>query len=219
VKGSGVAGAELTLSAYSSDASLAEDLTVYSALEREIYSNWDASSVLMCNCDASYFGADCSLSMCPKGDDPWTTEQNDRSIGLVVTSLNSSIALSGLLGIKLFGETAFVSMSNATDGDCQRRLENSSQIEGVECAYAVESPQEHRLNLTFTAWPTFGIPDNNVYANDGNPGITDFFCDISLADLDLPDSVRNATIKCSFFDIQAHDIKGKASPCFPILHP
>ena len=26
-----------------------------------IYENWEASSLTVCNCDSSYFGADCSL--------------------------------------------------------------------------------------------------------------------------------------------------------------
>jgi len=25
------------------------------------YSNWDKSSIMLCNCDQRYFGADCSL--------------------------------------------------------------------------------------------------------------------------------------------------------------
>jgi hypothetical protein len=25
------------------------------------YTNWDANSIVMCNCDANYFGADCSF--------------------------------------------------------------------------------------------------------------------------------------------------------------
>ena len=59
------------------------------------YENWDAASVTLCDCDAGFFGADCSLVMCPKGDDPWTKEQNDRQIGLVVLSNDSAVPLGG----------------------------------------------------------------------------------------------------------------------------
>eukprot|EP00606_Chrysophyceae_sp_TOSAG23-5_P001573 GSChrysophyteH2.ASY1.ANO1.1362.1 assembled CDS len=41
-----------------------------------VYTNWDKDSITMCECDASYFGADCSLHMCAKGDDPLTINQN-----------------------------------------------------------------------------------------------------------------------------------------------
>jgi len=26
-----------------------------------VYTNWDANSIVMCSCDANFFGADCSL--------------------------------------------------------------------------------------------------------------------------------------------------------------
>jgi hypothetical protein len=38
-----------------------------------VYTNWDAESTAGCECDAGYFGPDCSQIMCPKGDDPETT--------------------------------------------------------------------------------------------------------------------------------------------------
>ena len=39
-----------------------------------LYSNWDRDSISACNCHPGYFGPDCSLAMCPKGDDPLTAE-------------------------------------------------------------------------------------------------------------------------------------------------
>ena len=34
--------------------------------------NWDASRIQACQCDAGFFGTDCSQRMCPTGDDPLT---------------------------------------------------------------------------------------------------------------------------------------------------
>jgi len=39
------------------------------------YTSWDKYTMMVCNCDNSYFGADCSSQMCPKGDDPVTVNQ------------------------------------------------------------------------------------------------------------------------------------------------
>ena len=44
------------------------------------YSNWEASVLQMCYCDDGYTGYDCSLRMCPKGDDYKTTGQTYRQI-------------------------------------------------------------------------------------------------------------------------------------------
>lgn len=42
---------------------------------RPIYTytqNWDAYKIFGCNCDPAFYGGDCSLRYCPKGDDPLT---------------------------------------------------------------------------------------------------------------------------------------------------
>jgi len=39
-----------------------------------VYGSWDASKTRGCKCDARYTGHDCSARMCPRGDDPLTTE-------------------------------------------------------------------------------------------------------------------------------------------------
>ena len=37
------------------------DISLYGAYGYD-YSNWDSSSITLCNCDNSYIGPDCSLS-------------------------------------------------------------------------------------------------------------------------------------------------------------
>ena len=40
-----------------------------------VYDNWDAHKIYSCDCDTDYFGYDCSLRSCPRGDDPLTANQ------------------------------------------------------------------------------------------------------------------------------------------------
>jgi len=137
--------------------------------------------------------------MCPKADDPFTVDQNDRAIQLIVKS-NNSVPLQGLLGIKLYGSITYISLATPSDSDCQVQLESSDQIETAVCNHTVVSDYEHSINVTFTSWPSY-TPDNNIYVNDGNPLVTDFFCDVSLA-------VNTEGTLCFFSDIQNSDIKG-----------
>ena len=101
----------------------------------------------------------------------------------------------------MYGSTSYISLSNPSDTNCKEGMQNSSQIGEVECNYTVISPFEHIVDITFTSWPAF-IPDNNIYANNGNPAITDFYCDIS--------GTRNASaVMCFFTDITSDNLKGK----------
>ena len=69
-----------------------------------VYSNWDRSSITVCNCDAGFFGPDCSRIMCPKTDDPVTVNQNSRSIRLDIES-NGAMSGDGLVSAS-FSESA-----------------------------------------------------------------------------------------------------------------
>ena len=40
---------------------------------------WDSGKVFGCNCDEGFFGPDCSLRHCPRGDDPFTGTAIDPS--------------------------------------------------------------------------------------------------------------------------------------------
>ena len=172
------------------------------------YTNWDQSSITLCNCDSGYFGADCSLIMCPRSDDPWTREQNDREINLLVTTNTTGVganttgvALGGILAIKLYGSIAYLNLTNPSDTQCQEGLQNSSQIGTVECDYNIVSEYEHNISIRFTSWPSY-TPDNNVYINNGNPDLVDFFCDVSQTD---------PSVECFFSDLVSDDIKGRTA--------
>jgi len=56
------------------------------------YAGWDGDKIQACVCDGEFFGPDCSLRRCPRGDDPLTvcaetdTHANDRQIQRLVLS-------------------------------------------------------------------------------------------------------------------------------------
>jgi hypothetical protein len=196
---------------------LALDLGQHSGL----YSNWDSNSIQMCVCDSEYFGPDCQLKMCPKGDDPLTPDQQDRRIGLRISMSNSTRSIpsgnGASIGIRLYGVTSFIQLpdlaGNAStaqllaSNQCRIALESSSRLGRVLCNYTIVSPSAHLLDITFLSWPSIGANDNNIFPNSGNPLITDFFCDVSRSE--IPSSpAHNSTIRCEFFDIEFDNIKG-----------
>lgn len=135
--------------------------------------------------------------MCPKADDPVTTDQFNRKIGLIITS---ETKLQGTLGIKLFGSTSYISLTSPSNINCKNGMELSNQIESVICNYTVITNKHHNIEVTFTAWPTINVPDNNIYSNNGNPNINDFFCDASGS--------NSTGLLCTFYDIISQNIKG-----------
>ena len=61
-------------------------VTRYEGVGAYAYTNWEADKVMTCMCDWGFTGADCSLRMCPKGDDPITTLQNNPSVTMTVNA-------------------------------------------------------------------------------------------------------------------------------------
>ena len=136
--------------------------------------------------------------MCPKADDPITVNQYDRAIGISIQSHNHSMPLEGSVGITLYGETSYISLTYASNENCQYAMQNSSRIGTVICNYTVSTPFQRVIEITFTSWPL--ISDNNVFSNDGDPNIADFYCDASLS--------LYPHLNCSFFDIVKDNLKG-----------
>lgn len=133
--------------------------------------------------------------MCPRGDDPVTIHQNYREIGLNVTRLSKE-DLTGDIGIVFFGEISYISLTDPSNTSCAVSLSISPQIGKVLCSYSVVNSYTHHIAIQFLEWPTYS---NEINLNNGNPLITDFFCDASQASDD---------VECYFSDIQNIDIQG-----------
>ena len=54
------------------------------------YQLWDADKLYGCECDLGYAGYDCSLRVCPFGDDPLTQSETDDEIQLLRCTANAS---------------------------------------------------------------------------------------------------------------------------------
>jgi hypothetical protein len=173
------------------------------------YANWDSVATALCNCDAGFFGPDCSQAMCPKGDDPTTDSQNYRQILLTVTDYPP---FSGILGVNFQGETTFISLASPSSSDCETALEASDKFDDVTCVHSTNSNYDDKLyfDITFISWPK--IPqENNLFSHSGNPSISEFTCDVSRTD---PNTV------CVFTDVVDTFLKGMCSSVsFTLLHP
>ena len=137
--------------------------------------------------------------MCPKGDDPLTTNQNYASILLKVETK----VVTGKVGIEYQGEVIYMSLTHP--GDCASTLSNHGHFGIVGCTFA-QSIMEYssyiatvlEFTLTFYSWPTFP-KENNLYSSNGNPSTYDFFCDITYTD---------EFVTCTFTDVVSSNIRG-----------
>jgi hypothetical protein len=60
--------------------------------EQFSYNQWDADKLFGCVCDSGWSGYDCSLRVCPRGDDPLTTAGTNQEIQLLHCSASSTSA-------------------------------------------------------------------------------------------------------------------------------
>eukprot|EP00939_MAST-03C_sp_MAST-3C-sp1_P004097 g4097.t1 len=88
---------------------------------------WDHDMIYGCVCWEGYTGYDCSVKMCPYGDDPLTVGQSDE-VQIVECTCASC---SGTFALKVLGETTTSISHDATASDIQLALESLSSIRSV----------------------------------------------------------------------------------------
>mmetsp|Transcript_37116 Transcript_37116/g.100176 ORF Transcript_37116/g.100176 Transcript_37116/m.100176 type:complete len:264 (-) Transcript_37116:66-857(-) len=100
-----------------------------------IYKGWDDFSLMGCACDWGYTGSDCSLRMCPKGDDPLTENQYYRMINVTTNATAVSANLNGTFEVTFDGHS-FEFPANAskwTASDCEASWESLDNVHDVRC--------------------------------------------------------------------------------------
>ena len=99
------------------------------------YTNWEASTLQMCFCDDGYTGYDCSLRMCPKGDDYKTTGQTYRQIEVNIQAADpASDTLGGTVTLH-FGKYKVSFDGNQDTVDCDADIiDQFSNINTATCA-------------------------------------------------------------------------------------
>ncbi|KAG7388871.1 hypothetical protein PHYPSEUDO_011705 [Phytophthora pseudosyringae] len=91
---------------------------------------WDARRIRTCLCDPFYFGYDCSLKECPRGDDFYTDDDD------IERQLIQCVADAGSFTLTFRDETTVNVPYNAVEAAVKDALEELSTIEGVHVAFS-----------------------------------------------------------------------------------
>ncbi|GMH52091.1 hypothetical protein TrRE_jg12443, partial [Triparma retinervis] len=183
------------------------------------YTNWDAESIGVCNCDFGFFGPDCSRRMCPKADDPITINQNYRSV-MVRLNTGNGAGFGGTLKVNYLGHIAEFSMTTQwTPAYCKQQWEKLDNIETVSCLVdegnSINSAYEGKnatMNVTFTAFPTLPS-ENNFFSHTGNPPISSFTCDTSGIAVTAGSSKSCVIKDLISTDVREYEFCGRRGTC------
>jgi len=141
--------------------------------------------------------------MCPKGDDPLTINQNQRSLKMRVQSSGTS-DLEGKLGLEFMGATVQLTVSAQSPSLCTQEMAFHGNFGNVLCSVVEIDRLTFDFTFTFYSWPTYP-KTNNLFSHDGNPSRLDFYCDLT--------HITSYTT-CKFTDIEATNIQGMRAVCF-----
>ena len=118
------------------------------------YNQWDDNKIYGCKCDDGYSGYDCSLQVCPRGDDPLTVDQdNERQLLMVSLPEGVTATSSDWFTLQFNGWTTQRIYATDDAATVKTRLENLPSIREVTVTFLDEANFEvagNANNLTDT---------------------------------------------------------------------
>ncbi|CBJ33559.1 conserved unknown protein [Ectocarpus siliculosus] len=154
-----------------------------------------------CICEMGFQGDDCGTRLCPKGDDPLTTDQADRVLLLRTTAEEGPI--SGELTVTFNGESTTLNADARQTGDleCAAALQMLPNIDRVGCQRgAVSEFGGTDYVISLLRFPTTPW-ENNLYGHSGNPALEAFSCNISS------EADSAASSSCELIDMVTENVK------------
>lgn len=160
------------------------------------YANWEANSTTGCVCDMGRFGADCSLIMCPKGNDPLQAAYVTgvgRTIHISAATPVMPTELTGLgfrfsfNGFSFYISPHKMATRSWNSSHCAAAFSSLPNIEKATCSDVIydvaKASNGWQWTLTTTAtlisYPMMPV-ENNIFTNNGlaNQGVLG--CDTAL---------------------------------------
>ncbi|CAM9167242.1 unnamed protein product [Ectocarpus sp. 12 AP-2014] len=154
-----------------------------------------------CICEMGFQGDDCGMRLCPKGDDPLTTDQADRV--LLLRTMAEEGPISGELTVTFNGESTTLNADARQTGDleCTAALQMLPNIDRVACQRgAVSDFGGTDYVISLLRFPTTPW-ENNLYGHSGNPALEAFSCNISS------EADSAASSSCELIDMVTENVK------------
>lgn len=100
------------------------------------YNQWDATKIYGCKCDDGYSGYDCSLKVCPVGDDPLTVDQvNEKQLLMVTLPFGATASASDWFTLSFNGWTTQRIYAYDSEDTLKTRLENLPSLREVTVTF------------------------------------------------------------------------------------
>ncbi|OWZ08067.1 hypothetical protein PHMEG_00019452 [Phytophthora megakarya] len=158
----------------------------------------------VCNCQWGYNSADCSRKMCPYGINPTSSQQEEKKIRLQITTRGASIT-GGALTISFQAHTVEFEMPlvKVTSDVCSTIFRRFQNLGDLMCELvSFDGISTATFDITLLNFPTFPVM-NNLYYHDGNPPVTEFWCDTASIQLSTP----SGSVQCAFESISDTNVR------------
>ncbi|CEG50350.1 Epidermal growth factor-like domain [Plasmopara halstedii] len=159
----------------------------------------------VCKCQWGYTSSDCSKKMCPHGTNPTLSHQEDKKIRLRISTNGDATIIGGALSITFQAHTIEMELplDYMTSDMCSNNFRRFQNLGELTCELvSLNTPTLAIFDITIHTFPTFPIM-NNLFHHDGNPPVSEFWCDASNAQL----ISSSGSIQCTFESMNEINVK------------